>query len=197
MESLRVTTIDPDTGSPRLQVLLTEDRPQPAEHWTHQIPRLLKPMGVTTVVARSGQEAIGLAEQGRFHAAVIDWATPWAPGRPTSQESTDNAKAPGAPEGESPQGRQALSQSMNRRPVGSMGARKGHWLLEVFERLPHRPPVVVIKSRGLSPREETLLLHESVRLGVFSVLDKPVHIEQLLAVLRRLIDRRYKGTWPS
>jgi DNA-binding response OmpR family regulator len=46
-------------------------------------------------------------------------------------------------------------------------------------------------------REANHLLREALRLGAFSVLHKPVEIEQLLAVFRRLLDRRYSGQWPQ
>ena len=55
--------------SSRLNVLITEDRPHPPEHWTSQLPRLLEPQGIVAYLARSGREAIDLAE--RVHATLI------------------------------------------------------------------------------------------------------------------------------
>jgi len=61
----------------RFSVLLTEDRPRPAHHWTHQLPRLLEPFGVHTHIASTGQQALAVAEEHSIHAAVIDLATPY------------------------------------------------------------------------------------------------------------------------
>ena len=40
-------------------------------------------------------------------------------------------------------------------------------------------------------------LNEALRLGAFSVMEKPVDVEQLLGVFRRLMDKRYRGNWPG
>lgn len=64
------------TREGRFNVLLTEDRPQPVEHWTRQLPRLLEPQGVASFVAQSGREAMDLVQRVRIHAAIIDMATP-------------------------------------------------------------------------------------------------------------------------
>lgn len=138
-------------------MLLTEDRPHPEEHWLSQLPRLLEPQGVVAYVARNGREAIGLAEQFQFHAAVIDLGTPTEPAARNIAET---------------------------------------WLLELIARLPQRPPMVVLRGPAYNRAQAERLLRDALRLGAFSVLDKPVQIEQLLNVLRRLIDRHYHGQWP-
>lgn len=144
----------------RLNVLLTENRPHAPEHWTVQLPRLLEPQGVVAYVARSGQEAIGLATRFQIHAAVVDLGLP-----------VDDPSRP-AVEG-------------------------GRWLVEFFRRLPHQPPVVIINSPAYTDAQVTRLLQEALRLGAFSVLNKPVNIEQLLAVFQRMLNRRYQGAWPA
>lgn len=141
----------------RFNVLLTEDRPQPGEHWTRQLPRLLQPMGVRAYVARCGTEAVQYARQYAIHAAVIDLATPRDPAR----------------------------------------AAAGTWLLELFNRLERRPPVVVLRSPAGDRRRDERELLEALRLRAFTVLEKPVDIEQLLAVFQRLMERQYRGQWPS
>ena len=146
----------------RLQVLFTEDRPHAPEHWTTQLPRLLEPMGVAAHKARTGHEAIRLAERVRFHAAVIDLGTPL-----------------GAPGGRAS-------------PNGAAGL----WLLELFRRLPDRPPIVAVRGPQFSQGRAERLLGEALRLGVFSVVSKPVNVEQMLVVFRRLLDRKYQGCWP-
>ncbi len=149
--------------SDRFNVLLTEDRGHGDEHWINQLPRLLEPMGVRTYVARSGREAIDMAEARRIHAAVVDLATPLA--------------------------------DASRGPASAGDA--GMWLLELLSRLPNRPPVVVLRQPAISFREAERMLREALRLGAFSVLDKPVGLEQLLAVFRRLLDQAYRGQWPE
>ena len=151
----------------RLNVLITEDRPHAPEHWTTQLPRLLEPQGVAAYVARSGREAIDMAEEIEFHAAVVDWGTPIGNG------------------------------SKSGRWQGVLFPGAGAWLLELFRRLPNQPPVVLVRGPAFSQRQFDRLMREALRLGAFSVVDKPVDLEQMLTVFRRLIDRRYRGHWPS
>ncbi len=73
----------------------------------------------------------------------------------------------------------------------------GIWLLEVFKRLPQRPPVVVVNPRTPAERQVQRLLNEALRLGAFSVLNQPVQLDALLSVIRRLLEREYRGQWPS
>ncbi len=145
----------------RLNVLLTEDRPHAPEHWTVQLSRLLQPQGVAAYMARSGREAIDLAEQVTIHAAVIDLSTPL----------DGNGFAP--------------------------ASSTGIWLLELMRRLPYRPPVVVVRGPAISQNDFDRMMREALRLGAFSVMNKPIDVEQVLAVFRRLLDRRYRGMWPS
>lgn len=144
----------------RFNLLLTQDRSHAGEHWTFQLPLLLRPQHVQAFVARTADEALALAEGVVIHAAVIDLATP-----------------PG-----------------NHRPGR---AAQGLWFLELFRRLPHCPPIVVIQSSAHEKRTLDRAMQDALRMGAFSVLRKPVEIEQILAVLSRLIDRNYKGHWPA
>jgi CheY-like chemotaxis protein len=79
----------------------------------------------------------------------------------------------------------------------SSGRRQGLWLMDLFHRMPNRPPMVVISSPAYGQRDLQRLLSESLRLGAFSVLNKPISLEQLLAVFRRLLERQYRGQWPG
>ena len=79
--------------------------------------------------------------------------------------------------------------------VGS--AQGGLVLLQLLKRLPQRPPVVVLRGPAESRRHAERLLHEALRLGAFSVMDKPVRVDRLLATFRRLVDRQYRGHWPT
>jgi CheY-like chemotaxis protein len=152
-----------------LHVLLTEDYPPAPQRWTHQLLRLLEPQGVAAYVARTGREAIQMAEQFEIHAAVIDLSTPLdvnTPNNPTVFPSTTPSPA------------------------------ANFWLLELFRRLPNKPPVVVVRGPMYNQRQVEQLLREALRLGVFSVVNKPVELEQILTVFQRLLDRQYQGSWP-
>lgn len=154
----------------RFNVLLTQDRQHSAGHWTRQLPRLLQPQGVNAYLARSGREAVDMVNDLEIHAALIDLATP--------QDDPSNPAGVGT--GSSP-----------------VGEAQGLWVLEVIRRLPNRPPVVVINSRAIAPRQAQRFLNDALRLGAFSVINRPSDIEDMLAVIRRLIDRQYEGAWPS
>lgn len=144
-------------------VLLTEDRPHAAEHYTRQLGQLLRPQGVHAFVVQSGEQAMELVESTPIHAAVIDSATP------------RSGKA----------GQVSASQS------------SGLWLLELLHRLPNRPPVVLVRGPSSENVQARRMLSEALRLGAFTVLDKPVDLEQLLAVFHRLLQRQYRGCWPD
>ena len=72
----------------------------------------------------------------------------------------------------------------------------GLWLLQLLQRLPNRPPTVIVNSPAFSQRQIQRMLQEVLRLGVFTVINKPVALEQLLKVFRRVVDRQYRGAWP-
>jgi DNA-binding response OmpR family regulator len=73
---------------PRLNLLLTEQQSDSPEHWSRQLPRLLRAQGVQPYLARTGREAFDLAEQVPIHAALIDLATPLG-------EAENQSDAPG------------------------------------------------------------------------------------------------------
>ncbi|MEM1356226.1 MAG: hypothetical protein AAGH88_15230, partial [Planctomycetota bacterium] len=63
-------------NSPRFRVLLTEDRARPDEHWTRQVPAILRPLGVEAHIASTGKQALDILSHSPVHAAVIDLNTP-------------------------------------------------------------------------------------------------------------------------
>lgn len=79
----------------------------------------------------------------------------------------------------------------------SPGASGGMWLVELFRRMPTSPPVIIINSPALSQRQVSRLLQDALRREVFSVLNKPVELEQILGIFRRLLDRHHAGQWPE
>ncbi len=180
-----MTSTDPQSAS-RFNVLLTQDRQHSAGHWTRQLPRLLEPQGVSAYLARSGREAVDMVNDLEIHAALIDLATPQnAPPRNTYPESLGSASS-----------RQSSGGTSGGKSGGG-GEAQGLWVLEVIRRLPNRPPVVVINSRAIAPKQAQRFLNDALRLGAFSVINRPSDIEDMLAVIRRLIDRQYEGAWPS
>ena len=72
----------------------------------------------------------------------------------------------------------------------------GSRLLELLGRLPTPPPTVVIK-RERTQREHARTLSSALEAGAFAVLERPVHIETALEVLRRILSKFYKGRWPG
>lgn len=80
-------------------------------------------------------------------------------------------------------------------PPTSGGEPDGLWLLQVLTRKPNRPPIVVVNHRYAQRRAERLL-NEALRLGAFSVINRPQHVDPLLTVIARLIAREYNNNWP-
>ena len=153
----------------RFNILLTHDRPHAGgEHWTAQLPRLLQSQGVGSYVVDTGRAAISLAERLEVHAAVIDLGTPLEAGDDWQMGPGPASAGPG-----------------------------GMWLLKLLRRQPNHPPVVLLRKPSYSRRQAQSLLHDALNLGAFSVLEKPVNLEQLLAVFQRLVDRKYSGAWPG
>jgi DNA-binding response OmpR family regulator len=167
---MHATNRQPDPRpNARFNVLLTEDREHTAGHWTRQLPRLLEPQGVKAYVARTGREAVEMVNDLEIHAALIDLATP----------QDDVANQP-AGTGSSP-----------------VGEAQGLWVLEVLKRQPTRPPIVMVNSLAIARIQAQRFLNDALRLGAFSVVNRPSDLEDMLAVIRRLIDRQYEGTWPN
>lgn len=80
----------------------------------------------------------------------------------------------------------------------SVGSPGGICLLKEIRRLDHRPrAIVAVRDRAFDPRVDDPILIEALRLDVFSVLDQPVEIEQILGVLRRALEKHYAGQWPT
>ncbi len=73
----------------------------------------------------------------------------------------------------------------------------GLWLLEVLTRQPNTPPIVVVNSRALTTMQVHKFLNDALRLGAFTVVNRPVQLESLLAVIQRVLDRHFDGTWPN
>ncbi len=163
MLNLRPPSPESDRHDARFRVLLTEDRARTDDHWTRQLPALLRPMGVDALIASTGQQALDLIQNDPIHAAIIDLATPKAPATGST-------------------------------PTAAGG---GIWLMQVLQRLPNRPPVVVVNSNSYSQRQVQRLLNQALELGAFSVINRPVRLDALLSTFQRLVERAYNNTWPT
>lgn len=73
----------------------------------------------------------------------------------------------------------------------------GLWLLQVIQRLPNTPPVVVVNSHSYSQKQSGRMLNQALDLGAFSVVNWPVQIDTLLSTFQRLIERAYNNNWPN
>lgn len=156
-----------DSDASRLNVLMTEGE----QSWVQQLPRLLQPQGVRAILAPDVDEAVRVIRRGPVHAVVVDMAVPMA-----REESEERERAADSASESSPGGLK---------------------LLRVIRRLEPAPPTVVVRGRRFDRRVDDRLLSEALKLEAFSVLDQPVQLEQLLDVLRRLIERHYGGRWPG
>ncbi|MCA9283280.1 MAG: hypothetical protein H6812_02585 [Phycisphaeraceae bacterium] len=137
------------------------------EHWADCLPRLLEPMGVHAWTVHSGRQATDLIKKVRVDIAVVDLSLPL-------DEQSDNA------------GQAATA------AAEEAGVR----LLELLTRLPSRPPTLVVKRRR-TRREDTRELNHALRAGAFAVIERPVNLETLLQVMRRVLCRHYADRWPS
>ena len=75
-------------------------------------------------------------------------------------------------------------------------AEAGARVLDLLNRQPSPPPTVVVK-RGRSSRDDARDLAHALRAGVYAAVDPPVHIEDMLRVMRRILERCYGGVWPG
>ncbi len=71
----------------------------------------------------------------------------------------------------------------------------GQQVLQLLMRIPARPPVVVVRPPQPSQRASARLLSDALRGGAFAVLDRPLQLEAVLEVLRRVVQRHYAGMW--
>ncbi|HRP62742.1 MAG TPA: hypothetical protein PK400_05565 [Phycisphaerales bacterium] len=73
----------------------------------------------------------------------------------------------------------------------------GSRILKLLSRLTAPPPTVVVRPPQSAARESVRSLADALRDGAFAVLDRPVELERMLEVMRRVLRRHYAGHWPS
>lgn len=167
----------PDTaGLPagRFTVLLG-DEADAAEAWHRTACGLLAAQGVTTLVARTGREALGLIENSAFrrgpriHVAVLDQNMPLLGGLQILRRlQRDLQEAAG----------QAAETA---RPQPSAAPRN-----------PPVPPAILLADTLASGT-----MHEALTMQVFSVLPRPIDLNLLLDTLARALRRYYQNKWPE
>jgi CheY-like chemotaxis protein len=69
-------------------------------------------------------------------------------------------------------------------------------ILELLARLDQPPPTVVIRRR-CTPKEGSRGLASALAAGAFAVVDRPVQLETVLDIMRRVVRRHYADQWPS
>lgn len=138
------------------------------EAWVDRLPRLLAPMGVVSHRAGSGEEASRVIRSLEIHLAIVDLALPLA------EPESETPRAPELAEG-------------------------GTRLLELLARLPAPPPMVAV-ARHRTSRGDARDMSEALRWGAFAVVNRPqrlADVELVLDVLKRCLERHYRGRWPG
>jgi DNA-binding response OmpR family regulator len=72
----------------------------------------------------------------------------------------------------------------------------GARILQLLRRLEQPPPTVVIRPRQPVARDSARGLAAALREGAFAVVDRPIHLETMLEVMRRILRRHYEDVWP-
>ena len=73
----------------------------------------------------------------------------------------------------------------------------GDRILQLLRRLQEPPPTVVIRPRQAVARESARSLSAALREGAFAVLDRPIDLEMILEVMRRILRKHYADVWPQ
>ncbi|MBT8485813.1 MAG: hypothetical protein HKO59_17170 [Phycisphaerales bacterium] len=73
----------------------------------------------------------------------------------------------------------------------------GGRILQLLRRLDPAPPTVLVRPRQPAARESARSLSEALRDGAFAVVDRPINLETMLEVMRRVVRRHYADHWPA
>ena len=73
----------------------------------------------------------------------------------------------------------------------------GPRILQLLRRLNQPPPTVVIRPRQPIARDSARGLAAALREGAFAVLDRPIQLETMLEVMRRILRKHYADVWPT
>lgn len=80
---------------------------------------------------------------------------------------------------------------------GSVGESAGPRVLQMLRRMDAPPATVVVRPPQASVRDMGRALREAMHDGAFAVLERSCSLEMFLDTLRRVVQRRYAGHWPS
>ena len=69
---------------------------------------------------------------------------------------------------------------------------EGLRVLQLLRRLEPTPPTIVVRPPQASTPEHVRGLSTALREGAFAVLDRPLQLESMLEVLRRILKRHYQ-----
>ncbi|MCZ6735711.1 MAG: hypothetical protein O7F17_05685 [Planctomycetota bacterium] len=73
----------------------------------------------------------------------------------------------------------------------------GPRILQLLRRLDQPPPTVVVRPPQPTARDSSRGLSDALREGAFAVLDRPIDLETILEVMRRILRRHYADVWPT
>ncbi len=65
----------------------------------------------------------------------------------------------------------------------------GLWLLRVLRTQPSHPAVIIVNGHAYSQKRAQRFHNEALRLGAFSVINRPIQLEQMLSTAKRVMDR--------
>lgn len=156
-------------GASRLNLLLSYGgwRERPT---VEQLARLLEPHGINSIRVESGEEAAQIIQEMAIHIAIVDLSIPL-------RRSSDRSG----------------STSAETRPSAPGGGR----ILQILRRLKQPPPTVIVRPPQPAARESARGLVEALREGAFAVVDRPVSLETMLEIMRRILRRHYEDHWPA
>ncbi len=86
-----------------------------------------------------------------------------------------------------------LTTRRENRPGDSGGTR----IVKLLRRLHKPPPMVLVRPPQPQMKESGRGLTVALREGVFAVIDRPLEIESVLKVMRRIVERHYDDSWPE
>ncbi len=159
------------------------------ESWADCLPRLLEPLGVRTWRADTGRDAVKLLQTGpRFHIVIVDLRLPL--------EHRAAAAAGAPPATPAPIATDPIARISPFPAPAAHSEEGGCRLLELLARSSAPPPTVVVKA-ARSQRDHARDMAESLRHGVFAVMDRPVDMELMLEIFRRVLRRHYHDRWPA
>ena len=73
----------------------------------------------------------------------------------------------------------------------------GGRVLQLLSRLDPAPPTVIVRPPQPEARVSARGLAEALRDGAFAVIDRPIRLETMLEVMRRVVRRHYADHWPA